>query len=57
VAFKIETDFLNTSETLLNDFHLKAPEVLGREVERCEALMLKAMPAKERDWLDTVSNL
>jgi len=49
VAFKFETDFLDTSETLLNDFHLKAPEVLGREVERCEALMLKAIPAKERD--------
>ena len=42
------TDFLNTTEAILKDFHLKDPEVLGREVERCEALMIKAMLTTEQ---------
>ena len=37
------TDFLNTTEAILKDFHLKDPEVLGRDIERCEALMTRAM--------------
>lgn len=37
------TDFLYATEAVLEDFHLKDPEVLKREVERCEALMIRAV--------------
>jgi hypothetical protein len=36
-------EFLNMTAAILKDFHRKNPEVLGREVERCEALMTRAM--------------
>lgn len=42
------TAFTDTVEAILKDFHLKAPEALGREVERCEALMFEAMTAEKQ---------
>ena len=45
---KAATDFINTTEAVLKNFHLKDPEVLGREIERCEALMIKAMLTSEK---------
>ena len=44
---KAVANFLSATEAVLKDFHLKDPEVLGREVERCEALMTRAMLAGE----------